>query len=447
MVKAFFGGVHPDDMKAAVSGKAIEQIAPPGQVVISMSQHSGKPCTPTVRTGDSVRVGQRIGEPDGADSAPVHASVSGTVTAVEPRPGFMGEEPLSVAIKNDFQDTLSEEVKAPENPDVLTPAQLMELVKSAGIAGMASASTAFIEISGGIGRVDTVIVDGAECQPCMTADYRTMLERPGEVIGGATLLARMFGLDKVHVAVTTNRMDAIGVLTEQARAAKAPVIIHPLRTRYPQGAEKQICQAVTGRMVPPGKLPAEIGCAVFNVSAVCAIYRAVTTGMPVVKRVVTVAGSGVISPKNLECPIGTQVSALLDACGGLRPDIRKLILGGPMTGTALNTAEVPVDKGISGVLAFTDEEGQTAEGTQCIRCGRCVSACPMRLEPLFLYQYAGKDMLSELEAFHLTDCIECGACSYICPARLDLTDTFKAAKRRLSAGETAQAGRGEEPSK
>lgn len=443
MAQAFFGGVHPEDMKAASGGKAIEQIPPPGQVVISMGQRGGKPCAPTVKAGDSVRVGQRIGAPDGADAVPVHAGVSGTVITVEPRPDFMGGKTLSVVIKNDFQNTLSEEVRTPENPEVLTPDQLVEIVKDAGISGLDAASPAVIEISEGIGRVDTVIVDGAECQPYLAADYRIMLERPAEVIGGATLLARMFGLDKIHIAVTTNKMDAIGVLTEKARAAKAPVIIHPLRARYPQSAERQICQAVTGRMVPPGKRPFEIGCAVFGVSTVCAIYRAVTTGMPAVKTVVTVAGSGVTDPKNLECPVGTLISDLLDACGGLKEDTCELIMGGPMTGVALRTAEVPAGKGTGGVLAFTSEEGRRGKSTQCIRCGRCVSVCPMRLEPLFLYQYAGKNMRSELEAFHLTDCIECGACSYICPARLNLTDTFKEAKRTLTAGKAAQAGRGE----
>ena len=439
MAQAFFGGVHPNDMKAATNGKAIEQLAPPKQVVIPMSQHIGKPCTPIVKVGDHVKVGQKIGEPGGFVSAPIHASVSGTVTAVEPRPYSMGGNMMSVVIENDFQNELSEEGKAPENPSALTPDQMVEIVKNAGIVGMGGATfPTFIKISGGIGKVDTVIINGAECEPYITADHRTMLERPDEVIGGATFLAKMFGLDKVHIGIETNKMDAVTLLTEKAKAAKAPVVVEPLRTRYPQGSEKQICQAITGRQVPPGKLPSEIGCAVFNVNTACAIYRAITTGMPVVKKVVTVSGSGVIDPKNLECPIGTPVSDLFDACGGLKENTYKLIMGGPMMGMAQYTAEVPVGKGTGSMLAFADKEEQTVENPQCIRCGRCVSVCPMHLEPLFMYQYTEKNMLDELEAANIMDCMECGACTYTCPARMHLTHMFKTGKQKLGARKAAE---------
>lgn len=439
MAQAFFGGVHPNDMKAATNGKAIEQLAPPKQVVIPMSQHIGKPCTPIVKVGDHVKVGQKIGEPGGFVSSPIHASVSGTVTAVEPRPYSMGGDMMSVVIENDFQNDLSEEVKAPEDPGALTPDQMVEIVKNAGIVGMGGATfPTFIKISGGIGKVDTVIINGAECEPYITADHRTMLERPDEVIGGATFLAKMFGLDKVHIGIETNKMDAVTLLSEKVRESKAPVVVNPLRTRYPQGSEKQICQAITGRQVPPGKLPSEIGCAVFNVNTACAIYRAITTGMPVVKKVVTVSGSGVIDPKNLECPIGTPVSDLFDACGGLKENTYKLIMGGPMMGMAQYTAEIPVGKGTGSILAFADKEEQTVEYPQCIRCGRCVSVCPMHLEPLFMYQYAEKNMLDELEAANIMDCMECGACTYACPARMHLTHMFKTGKQKLGAKKAAE---------
>lgn len=439
MAQAFFGGVHPNDMKAATNGKAIEQLAPPTQVVIPMSQHIGKPCTPIVKVGDHVKVGQKIGEPGGFVSAAIHASVSGKVTAVEPRPYSMGGNMMSVVIENDFQDEISEEIKAPENPDGLTPDQMVEIVKNAGIVGMGGATfPTFIKISGGIGKVDTVIINGAECEPYITADHRTMLERPEQLIGGATYLAKMFGLEKVHIGIEMNKMDAVDLLSKKSKEAKAPIVVEPLHCRYPQGSEKQLCQAVTGRQVPPGKLPAEVGCAVFNVNTTCAIFRAITTGMPVIKKVVTVSGSGVIEPKNLECPIGTPVSDLFDACGGLKENTYKLIMGGPMMGMAQYTADVPVGKGTGCMLAFAGNEEQTIEHPQCIRCGRCVSVCPMHLEPLYMYQYASKNMLNELEAANIMDCMECGACTYICPARMHLTHMFKTGKQKLGAKKAAE---------
>ncbi len=439
MAQAFFGGVHPNDMKAATNEKAIEQLAPPAEVVIPMSQHIGAPCKPLVAVGDHVNVGQRIGEPGGFVSAPIHASVSGTVKAVEPRPYSMGGSMMSVVIENDFQDTLSDEVKAPENPDALTVEQMVEAVKNAGIVGMGGATfPTHIKISGGIGKVDSVIINGAECEPYITGDHRTMLERPEEIIGGATLLAKMFGVDKVHIGVEVNKQNGIDKMNEVIAAKKAPVVVEALRCRYPQGAEKQLCQAITGRQVPPGALPAAIGCAVFNINTTCAIFRAVTQGMPVVKKVVTVSGSGVIEPKNIECPIGTPVAKLFDACGGLKDNTYKLVMGGPMMGMAQYTTDVPVGKGTGAMLAFCENEEQTVENPQCIRCGKCVAVCPMHLEPLFMFQYASKGMLEELEAANIMDCMECGACTYTCPARVHLVHMFKTGKQKLGNKKAAE---------
>jgi electron transport complex, RnfABCDGE type, C subunit len=431
MAQAFFGGVHPNDMKAATNEKAIEQLAPPAQVVIPMSMHFGAPCTPTVNVGDYVKVGQKIGEFHGL-GAPIHASVSGKVIAVEPRPYSMGGDMMAVVIENDFKNELSEEVKAPENPDSLTPEQMVELVKNAGIVGMGGATfPTHVKISGGIGKVDTVIINGAECEPYITGDHRTMLERPEQIIGGAIYLAKMFGVDKVVIGVEENKQNGIESLNKVIAEKHAPVVVEPLHCRYPQGGEKQLCQAITGKQVPPGGLPSNIGCAVFNINTTCAIFRAITQGMPVVNKIVTVSGSGVIDPKNIECPIGTPVKNLFDACGGLKDGTYKLIMGGPMMGMAQYTAEVPVGKGTGAMLAFCEDEEQTVENPQCIRCGRCVAACPMHLEPLMLYQYASKNMFDELNEANLMDCMECGACTYICPARMHLTHMFKIGKQKL----------------
>ena len=438
MAQAFFGGIHPNDMKAATNGKPIEQLAPPAQVVIPMSQHIGRPCNPIVKVGDHVKIGQKIGEPGGFVSAAVHASISGTVKAVEPRPYSMGGNMMSVVIENDFQDEISEEVVAPENPDTLSVDEMIDCVRKAGIVGMGGATfPTHIKISGGIGKVDTVIINGAECEPYITADHRAMLERPELIVGGCTYLAKMLGVDKVIIGVELNKKNGIDMLNKVIAEKKAPVVVEPLHCRYPQGSEKQLCQAITGRQVPPGALPAEIGCAVFNINSVCAIYRAITEGMPVVKKIVTVSGSGVIEPKNLECPIGTPVADLFDACGGLKEETYKLIMGGPMMGMAQYTAEVPVGKGTGAMLAFASNEEQSVEHPQCIRCGKCVAVCPMHLEPLFMYQYASKNMFDEMDDAHIMDCMECGACTYTCPARMPLVHMFKTGKQKLGAKKAA----------
>ncbi len=439
MAHAFFGGIHPNDMKAATNEKAIEPLAnAPAQVVIPMSQHIGAPCKPLVAVGDTVKVGQRIGEPGGFVSAPIHASVSGKVVAVEPREFGMGGKMLSVVIENDMQNTVSEEVKPAENPDALTPEQLVEIVKNAGIVGMGGATfPTHIKISGGIGKVDTVIINAAECEPYITGDHRTILERTDEVVGGAALLARMFGLDVVHVGIEENKMNAVEVLRAKIAETHAPVVVDVFHTRYPQGAEKQLCQAVTGRQVPPGALPAAIGCAVFNLNTTCAIYRAVYQGMPVVSKVVTVSGSGVIEPKNVECPIGTPISHLFDHCGGLKEETFKIIMGGPMMGLAQYSTDVPIAKGSGAILAFAADEDKTVENPTCIRCGKCVGVCPMHLEPLYMYMYERKGMLEELEAANVLDCIECGACTYTCPGRLHLVHAFRTGKQKVNMAKAA----------
>ena len=376
MAQAFFGGVHPNDMKAATNEKAIEQLAAPAQVVIPMSMHFGAPCTPTVSKGDYVKLGQKIGEFKGL-GAPIHASVSGTVAAVEPRPYSMGGKVMSVVIDNDFKDELSEEVKAPADPDALGVDEMVEMVKQAGIVGMGGATfPTHTKIASGIGKVDTVIINGAECEPYITGDHRAMLERPEQIIGGCCYLAKMFGVDKVIIGVEDNKKNGIDALNQVIAGQKAPVVVESLRCRYPQGGEKQLCQAITGKQVPPGGLPASIGCAVFNINTTIAIYHAIKEGMPVVRKVVTVSGSGVVEPKNLECPIGTPVSLLFDACGGLKDETFKLIAGGPMMGMAQASADFPVAKGTglpdapgTALPLYVRAEGHDRRAGGCARDG------------------------------------------------------------------------------
>ena len=445
MAQSFFGGIHPNDQKAATCDKPIRKIAPPVQVVIPMSLHIGAPCTPLVKAGDMVKVGQKIGDATAPVSAPIHASVSGKVLAVEPRIHANGAKVMSVVIENDFLDTLDDSVKPVENPETLDAKAFSALVREAGIVGMGGATfPTQIKIDSALGKVDKVIINAAECEPYITSDHHTMLERTEQVIGGATLLARLFQVDKVYLGIEANKMNAAKKLREEIEKTKAPLEVVVLHTRYPQGAEKQLCQAITGRQVPPGGLPASIGCAVFNVVTVTAVYRAVYEGMPLVSRVVTVAGSGVKEPGNWECPIGTPVADLLDACGGVDEKTYKLLMGGPMMGNALTSADVTVGKGTNAILAFSKNEEQTVENPQCIRCGKCVSVCPMHLQPVFMNMYASKGRLEELEAANVMDCIECGACTYVCPGRLHLVHTFRTGKQKiLNARAAAKAAANE----
>ena len=431
MAQSFFGGIHPNDKKAATNKKPIEKLPPPARVVIPMSMHIGAPCQPCVAVGDMVTVGQRVGEPVAFVSAPVHASVSGKVVAVEPRIHFSGVPVMSVVIENDFNNTICPDIHPPvEKPGEITPEQLVEIVKNAGIVGMGGATfPTHVKISSGLGKVDTVIINASECEPYITSDHRFLLEYPEEVIGGATILARAFGVDRVHIGVEANKQNAAELLRLKIEEAKAPVVVDVLHTRYPQGAEKQLCQSITGRQVPPGALPAAIGCAVFNTVTTAAIYRAVYTGMPVTHRVVTVSGSGVNEPKNLECPIGTPICELLDACGGVKKNTFKILMGGPMMGHSQYDMDAPIGKGTNAILAFCEDEERTVEHPACIRCGKCMSVCPMKLQPVFMYQYERAGMLQELEEAHVMDCMECGACTYISPGRLHLVQPFRAGKQ------------------
>lgn len=403
-----------------------------------MSMHIGAPCKPCVAVGDYVTVGQKVGEATAFVSAPIHASVSGKVVAVEPRPHFSGVSVMSVVIENDFNDTPCPDIHPVEKPGDLTGEQLAELVKNAGIVGMGGATfPTHVKISSCLGKVDTVIINASECEPYITSDHRFLLERPEQVIGGAKILARIFGVDRVHIGIEDNKRNAAELLRLKIEEEKAPVVVDLMHTRYPQGAEKQLCQAITGRQVPPGALPAAIGCAVFNTVTTAAIYRAVYTGAPVTERVVTVSGSGVNEPKNLECPIGTPISHLLDACGGVKRSTFKILMGGPMMGHAQYDMDAPIGKGTNAILAFCEDEEKTIEHPACIRCGKCVSVCPMHLMPVFMYQYERAGKLQELESANVLDCMECGACTYICPGRLHLVQTFRAGKQKINNARAA----------
>ena len=427
------GGVHPNDMKAPANGVAISAIPQPAQVVIPMSQHIGAPCTPLVSVGDEVKLGQKIGEAKAPVSAPIHASVSGKVLAIEPRLNNLGNMVTAVIIENDFKDTPAETMRPATEEELEDPEKLAGLIREAGIVGMGGATfpTAF-KITSGWGKVDTVIINGAECEPYVTSDHRTMLEHPDELLKGIRLIMKACKVEHAYFAIEKNKQFAIDYLNFKGAAAMGIEIV-PLKCQYPQGAEKTLIKTVTGREVPPGGLPAQVGCAVFNTFTSYSVYRACYEGWPAIERVVTVSGSAIAEPKNVKVRVGTSMQWVFDQTGGFAKEPWKFIMGGPMMGLAQYDLNVPCGKGTAALLAFADDEDRTVENPTCIRCGQCIDACPMNLQPVYLYMYEEKGDIEMMQKLHLTDCVECGACTYICPGRLHLTHAFKTGKAKLQA--------------
>ena len=433
MLHPFFGGVHPAEHKDLTAHKASTPLAQaPGQVVLPMLMHTGAPCTPVVEPGEKVTVGQLIGQPQGLGAA-IHASVSGKVAAVEERPYGGGGRMLSVVIDNDFQDTPCPDRKGKKNPMGLSGTEILSLVEKAGITGMGGAGfPTHVKLSGASGKVDTLILNGAECEPYITADHRLMVEQGDTVVDGARLLAKAVKAQKVIIAVENNKPDAI----ENLKAlAGEDVQIQVLRVRYPQGAEKQLIQTLTGRQVPPGKLPVDVGCLVCNVATAAAVWEAASQGKALTRRRITVTGGDLQEPMNVTVPIGTPVGWLIKLAGGFQEDPDRVLLGGPMMGTPLYDLDAPVMKSTNGVVCLTkDEVGREDPAQACIRCGKCVEVCPMKLAPLVLRMNVELYRWNEAERLHVMECIECGSCNYICPARLPLVQSFRMAKAAIREG-------------
>lgn len=439
----FFGGIHPNDKKGPANKAAVISLSPPPQVIIPMSLHIGAPCQPVVAVGDEVKMGQKIGDSGAPVSAPIHASVSGKVVAIEPRPNCNGTKVNSVVIENDGLDTPDDSLIADGGADLSDPDAIVKLIREAGIVGMGGATfpTAF-KITSGKGKIDTVIINGAECEPYITSDHRTMLEHPEKVLGGISLIMRACGVPKATLAVECNKADAIALLKEK-NSPDSGVEIVTLPCRYPQGAEKQLIQTITGREVPPGGLPAAVGCAVFNVFTAYSVYRAAYEGRPAIERVVTVSGSAIAEPKNLLVRVGTPVAHVFEQAGGFVKQPKKILMGGPMMGNALYDLSVPTIKGTNALLAFCDEEDKTTEDPTCIRCGKCAEVCPMRLLPVYLYMYERKSDFEGMEKYRMMDCIECGACTYTCPGKLHLTHSFRTGKAKIAAKNATDKARAE----
>lgn len=431
MAFSFFGGIHPKENKKYACDKAVQEFPEPDILVIPMAQHIGAPCRPLVKKGDQVTVGQKIGDNQGL-CVPVHASVSGKVKAVEPRPHTSGTMVMSVVIENDHLGTLCEEIKprTQEEVDKLAGEELMGIIREAGIVGMGGATfPTHVKLSSGLGKVDTIIVNVSECEPFIVADDRLCREYPAEMISGLKIVMRILGLQSAHIAMEDNKPEAAKALKRELDP-KDGIVVDILPAKYPQGAEKQLIYAVTGRQIPSGGLPAAVGCAVFNAATCKAIHDAVYLGMPLIKRIVTVSGDICMEPKNLMVPIGVSFNELMEAVG-TRENPYKVLSGGPMMGAAQYDLAVPVIKGSNAVTILGIQNKYVVEQSRCIRCGKCIDACPMGLMPVLMYKSTYTSDPEEMKSVHMLDCIECGCCAYTCPASVPLVLAFRAAKQRI----------------
>lgn len=438
--KTFAGGVHPDYSKSPTAGKPVVRAAPPKTVVIPLHQHTGAPCEALVKAGDEVSLGQKIGDVAAFVSAPVHASVSGKVTAVEPRPHPALGVSLAVVIDSDGQDRLDPDIKSAGGLETLDAAALRKVIREAGIVGMGGAAfpTAVKVSPPPNKKIDTLLLNGAECEPYLTADHRVMLEQAEEVVYGLRVLMKACGAERGLIAVEDNKPDAIEEL-RGAVGGSPDLEIAVLHTKYPQGSEKHLLKACLGREVPSGGLPLDVGVVVNNVATSVAVARAVRAGTPLYERVLTVTGSAVANPQNLLVRVGASFADLIEQCGGFAKPIGKVINGGPMMGIAQSSLDVPVTKGTSGILCLSRGEVVRDEPQACLKCGRCIDACPMHLMPLWIAAYAERGHHAEAERYSALDCIECGCCSFVCPARRPLVQAIRLAKGEITARRRRQA--------
>lgn len=431
MAFKFYGGIHPKEHKWYAEHIPVQNFPAPDILVVPMSQHIGAPCKPLVKKGDYVTVGQCIGDGEGL-CVPVHAPVSGTVKAIEMRPHAGGTMVQSVVIQNDHQDTLCPDIqpRTPEQVGELTPEQLLDIIRSAGIVGMGGAAfPTHVKLSSGLGKVDTIIVNVSECEPYIVADDRLCQEFPEQMLSGLRIVMQLLQLNKAVIAMENNKKVAAETLQKHLQGQNS-ISLKLLPAKYPQGAEKQLIQAVTGRQIPAGGLPAAVGCAVFNAATCKAIHDAVYEGRPLTHRIVTVSGDIVMEPKNLMTPIGTTYNDLLDAVGHSENPY-KVLSGGPMMGVAQFDLSVPVTKGTNAVTILGIKNRIAVSDPHCIRCGKCMDVCPMRLMPLMLYQAERSADVEELKKLNIMDCIECGCCAYTCPATIPLVQSLRTGKQRV----------------
>lgn len=429
-LKTFEHGIHPEEYKELSAHCAIERMPFGEEYVLPLNQHIGAPAKPIVRKGQKVKRGEKIADPGGFVSVAIHSPVDGTIKSIGLAEDPKGQMVESITIETDPFSTQQLDQPLPKPPEEMDLKEFISSVQEGGIVGLGGAAfPAHVKFSIPEGKTcKYIMLNGCECEPFLTSDHRTMVEFPGEMLDGIAILQHFIGAEKIFIAIEANKPDAITVLGEKTKQSGLPIEVVPLKVKYPQGAEKMMITAILGKEVPSGKLPLDVHTLVSNVGTITALHNWFRKGMPLIERIVTVTGTAVKRPANVMVPIGTPMKDVVELCGGITDSAARILLGGPMMGMVQKSLEPPVLKGTSGLLILTSHEVRDMWEYNCIRCGRCVDACPLHLNPSLLGLLAKKGLWDEMAENHVQDCFECGSCSYVCPSGIPLVQSFRVAK-------------------